>query len=196
MEAGFNMYLICQDSGIGLCAYFGDEPKGVFAIVPPELETLAAEQPYNFFYSDGVLEYKPLTQPDSRHVLENGVWVIMDSSQEKAMIWESIKELRTKIQHSGVTCAGKWFHSDAESRIQFLGLVMMGDSIPPNLQWKTMDGTFVTMTKALATGIFQTISMHDMQCHAVSESHKANVFASKYPETYNYNQGWPQTWTK
>ena len=127
-------------------------------------------------------------------------WAVTDVSPEvaaqraadvKAMAWEQIKAHRDQLKAKGVQVSGKWYHSDADSRIQQLGLVMMGASIPAGLQWKTMDGSFVTMTQALAGAIFQSTAASDMTIFAVAEQHRAALNASADPANYNWRTGWP-----
>ena len=60
----------------------------------------------------------------------------------------AIKSKRDAVKGEGVTVGASRFHSDADSRIQQMGLVMMGASLPA-VQWKTMGGTFVEMTPTL-----------------------------------------------
>lgn len=109
----------------------------------------------------------------------------------RADLWERIKAHRDQRKAMGVLVAGKWFHSDADSRIQQLGLVMMGAGIPAGLQWKTMDGSFVTMTQALAGAIFQATAASDMTIFAVAEQHRAALNASADPAAYAWQAGWP-----
>lgn len=105
--------------------------------------------------------------------------------------WELIKQKRTSIQDGGVLVGTKWYHSDSDSRIQQLGLVMMGASIPANLQWKTMDGSFVLMTQTLAGQIFNAVATHDALAFANAETHRAAMLLSITPETYDFSAGWP-----
>lgn len=117
------------------------------------------------------------------------------ATASKECIWEAIKAFRDSRKEKGVSVAGKWFHSDNSSRIQQLGLVMMGANIPAGLLWKTMDGTFVTMTQQLAGQIFQATAASDIAIHAVAEQHKANLFASQAPEAYDWKTGWPSVFS-
>lgn len=135
---------------------------------------------------------------------ENGVWVSSDDAivqaiidsfdpvvQQQESIWNAIKVERDRRQELGVVVNGLRFHSDEKSRIQQLGLVMMGENIPQGLQWKTMDGTFVTMTQALAQQIFAATAAYDQAVFAVAEAHKASAFALPNPAEYDYSLGWP-----
>jgi hypothetical protein len=112
-------------------------------------------------------------------------------AQVQAAQWEKIKAERDRRQSGGYLVASKWYHSDDGSRIQQLGLLMLGASIPANLQWKTMDGTFVTMTQALASQIFSAASASDQAIFAKAESHKAAMSASSDPAAYDFLTGWP-----
>jgi hypothetical protein len=88
--------------------------------------------------------------------------------------WEAIKAERDRrSQHGGypVTIGGvrKWFHSDLFSRSQQIGLVILGAGVPGGLQWKTMDGTFVTMTQAVASAVFASAAAQDQATFAAAE---------------------------
>ena len=111
-------------------------------------------------------------------------------AQSRAQVWERIKAHRDAVKSQGVQVAGKWYHSDADSRIQQLALVMMGASVPP-VAWKTMDGTFVTMSQALAGQIFQATATRDMAVFSAAEQHRAAVNASTAPAAYDFSAGWP-----
>ena len=114
----------------------------------------------------------------------------------KAARWSDIKAERDRRKIDGgykVTVGGvdKWFHSDAFSRNQQLGLVLLGASIPPGLQWKTMDGSFVAMTQSLASQVFAAAAAQDMATFTAAETHKAAMEASSDPASYNFSGGWP-----
>lgn len=111
----------------------------------------------------------------------------------KAAKWKQIKALRdSRKSQGGVKVGTKWFHSDDPSRIQQVGLVMMGAGIPVNTQWKTMDGSFVTMTQTLAGQIFQASAANDMAIFAAAETHKAAMEARADPASYDFSTGWPK----
>jgi hypothetical protein len=105
--------------------------------------------------------------------------------------WELIKEKRTKVLDEGAEVDGKWFHSDAISKIQQLGLMIMGNNIPAGLQWKTMDGSFVTMTPTLAIQIFNSVVAREQAVFAVAEMHRAELMKSVSPSTYDFMGVWP-----
>ena len=106
--------------------------------------------------------------------------------------WAAIKRLRDiKAQAGGYQVAGKWFHSDTFSRTQQMGLVMMGANIPNGLQWKTMDGTYVTMTPTLAQQVFAAAAAQDAAIFAHAEQLRAQVFAAQDPSSVDITSGWP-----
>lgn len=115
----------------------------------------------------------------------------------KNQIWLKIKAKRDSIRQDGVKLASndKFIHSDDTSRIQQIGLVLMGQNIPPNLMWKFLDNTFVLMTPSLAQEIFVSIATNDTNVFKVAEQHKAAMYQSEDPESYNYDIGWPMSYT-
>lgn len=110
----------------------------------------------------------------------------------KAAKWESIKNERDRRKAGGVKVGAKWFHSDEGSRIQQMGLVMMGANLPAGLQWKTMDGSFITMTQALAGNVFAAAAASDQAVFAAAETHRVAMEASADPASYDYSGGWPK----
>lgn len=112
-----------------------------------------------------------------------------------AQVWEAIKRERDRRKSLGVKVGEHWFHSDTDSRIQQLGLVLLGASIPAGLQWKTLTFTpppvFVTMTPALAQGIVMATAASDTAIFAAAEAHREAMEASADPGSYDYTAGWP-----
>ena len=94
--------------------------------------------------------------------------------------WEWIKRERDARKLScGFKVGANWFHSDAGSRTQQLGLVIAAGQnlIPSGLQWKTMAGTFVQMTPTLAIQIFGAAMTSDAAHHAIAEQARAALEA-------------------
>jgi hypothetical protein len=117
---------------------------------------------------------------------------IQKENNQKEM-WRQIQAFRDeRVSTGGVFVAGKWFHSDSTSRIQQLGLVMMGQNMPSNLMWKTMDGTFVQMTPELAQQIFQASAASDMTNFAIAEQHRQQMLLSDDPLNYDFRNTAPQ----
>lgn len=129
--------------------------------------------------------------------LQSGTLVIdpvaIPAAHLKDAIWNRIKvERDRRIQAGGYKVGAKWFHSDTFSRTQQIGLVMLGSSIPANTPWKTMDGTTVTMTQALAGQIFATAAASDIAIFAAAETHKAAMEAAADPAAYDFSGSWPK----
>lgn len=139
-------------------------------------------------------------------IQEDGVWKSSDDAavqqiidsfdplpQVQAAMWEAIQAERESRKLAGLPLNGKRFHSDADSRIQQLGLVMLGNNIPAGLQWKTMDGSFVEMTPTLAQQIFVGTAQRDTAIFAAAEAHRTAMLALPWPDAaqYDYSQGWP-----
>lgn len=110
--------------------------------------------------------------------------------------WERIKAERDRRKSLGVKVGQHWYHSDADSRIQQISLFVMGASVPP-IQWKTLTTSpppvFVTMTPALAAGIFQGTAASDAAVFAAAEAHRVAMEASSTPESYDCSVGWPES---
>lgn len=120
--------------------------------------------------------------------------MVPDTADDKARMWDAIKNERDRrTDQGGYKVGTKWFHSDQKSRSQQLGLVLLGASIPANLQWKTMDGSFVTMTATLAQQVLAAAAASDQAIFAAAETHKAAMEASADPASYDFSGGWPAT---
>ena len=108
--------------------------------------------------------------------------------------WERIKQERDRRKVLGVKVGAHWYHSDDSSRIQQLSLFVMGASVPP-VQWKTLTlsppPVFVTMTQAIAGGIFQATAASDAAVFAAAEAHRLAMEAMSDPEDYDISSGWP-----
>jgi len=101
-----------------------------------------------------------------------------DAARERH--WAAIKVERDRRRAEGgfyVASVDKWFHSDDTSRIQQIGLVLMGAAVPP-VQWKTMDGSFATMSQALAAAIFATAAASDQALFAAAETARSAMAAA------------------
>lgn len=147
-------------------------------------------------YPDAVIVAPGSTAPAAGWSYSNGqflppVSVPQDLDAVKATWWEAIKRERDRrTQTGGYHAAGHWFHSDVFSRTQQMGLVMMGANIPGNLQWKTMNGTFVTMTPALAQQVFEAAAVSDAALFARAE--EIRIAMETNPLTFNLQaQSWP-----
>lgn len=106
--------------------------------------------------------------------------------------WLLVKRERDRrCDEGGYYVSGHWFHSDARSRIQQLGLVLLGASLPPGLQWKTMSGAFVEMTPTLAQQILGAAAASDNAIFVIAEGHRVAIAASSNPAGHDWTVGWP-----
>lgn len=108
-----------------------------------------------------------------------------------SIVTEQIKSERDKRKAAGTPVGPYIFHSDPDSRIQQLGLVMMGAGMPAGIQWKTKGTGYVEMTPTLAQQIFGATAARDVALFAVADAHIAAAAASADPLAYDYSQGWP-----
>lgn len=115
-------------------------------------------------------------------------------AERQAQAWEGIKAERDRRKYLGVKVGAHWFHSDDSSRIQQLGLVLLGQGLPA-VQWKTLTFTpppvFVPMTPALAVGIMVGTAQSDTAIFAAAEAHRIAMEASATPEAYDFSGDWP-----
>lgn len=137
-------------------------------------------------YSDLVIEYGSLALPDQSTL---DAAIVQDAKDTMTSLILAERWRRTST--GGYKVGTSWFHSDDTSRIQQLGLVMMGAGMPAGIMWKTMSGAFVPMTPTLAGQIFQAAAASDMSTFTVAEQKKAAMLASSTPLTYDYLSGWP-----
>lgn len=136
-------------------------------------------------------EFKPLIPEDCIMISEAEADALRNPPA--SAVWESIKTERDRrTQLGGYKVGAKWFHSDTFSRTQQMGLVMLGANIPAETMWKTMDGTTVTMTQALAGQIFATQAASDIAIFAAAEAHKAAMESSANPAAYDFSKNWPK----
>lgn len=86
-----------------------------------------------------------------------------------------------------------WFQSDAASRIQQL-MLSQSDIIPADLMWKTMDGSFVVMTKTLAQSIVASATNSDITIFGFAQSllnSLATCTTKEELEAVDIVTGWP-----
>ena len=149
---------------------------------------LARLEPFGFCHVDGV----PTSDNDvAVQAIIDAYDPLAEAKQAKS---DAIQVERERLKAGGYLVQGNRFHSDPSSRIQQLGLVMMGASIPQGLQWKAMGGVFVTMTQGLAGAIFQTTATNDAVLHAYGEQRRTQLAALQTlaeVEAFDVAAGWP-----
>lgn len=112
-------------------------------------------------------------------------------AEQKEEMWERIKSKRADNLRHGVyvKSADKWFHTDDNSRTQYIALAVM-PRLPEKLPWKTMDNSFVNMTKALLAELMEQMLIDEQADFANAERHKAAMEKAEHPLKYDYSDGW------
>lgn len=132
-------------------------------------------------------------------------WVIHDLptdvvEQKKKDIklskWRDIQSIRDSKMAGGVMVAEKWFHTDTNSLVQYLAMLAAGESLPSNINWKTMDGSFITMTPALAKEIYAATMTATNNIFNTSETLRVLMEESENPFDFDIelNAGWPESY--
>ncbi|WP_192894832.1 DUF4376 domain-containing protein [Rodentibacter pneumotropicus] len=142
-------------------------------------------------------------QPSPAHELKEGEWIISPSkltallNEQRAAVWEKIKQKRHNNLRGGVyvKSIGKWFHSNDESRQQYTFLRTL-DTLPPNLMWKTMDNSFVQLTKAILDELSLQLFLDEQADFTNAERHKAQMEQAESPLDYDFSDGWTETFAE
>lgn len=106
-------------------------------------------------------------------------------------VWKRIQAKRDQVTKGGILVKGHWYHTDSDSYTKYLSLTMAGQDIPPNIMWKTMDGTKVLMTAELVKEIYKTAMSFDSLVFSIAENLKEQMLLSDDPETFDITTGWP-----
>lgn len=128
-------------------------------------------------------------------------------AEAKERQWQAIKAKRDAIKAGGVKVGTKWYHTDADSRIQHLGLKdqardMIAAGLPDStrlqklgqdVRWKTMDGSFIYLTAKHAFDIVSAVGDLDAMAFVAAETHRAAMEATADPTSYDFSAGWPET---
>lgn len=122
--------------------------------------------------------------------------------------WLEVKAQRDARKSGGVKVGNYWYHSDADSRIQWLGVKdtardilaaggSMADSVPINaspLLWKTMSGQFIQVTVQVAYDVVQATKGLDAILFATAEGKRYAINQSQSPELIDTSVGWNKTY--
>ena len=160
-------------------AAYTDEQGTRYNKVPSHLYEEVADPAPPADFSDDT--YYRTEQEDAPYV----VYTKKSDEQIQAARWTKIKAKRDELtDNGGCLVGGKWFHTDTKSKQQQMALTMLGANIPADLQWKTMDGSFVTMTQTLAAQLFAAQITREQTIFAHAEALKADINA-------DIDAGWP-----
>ena len=171
-------------------------------------------------------EYDPLTQDATElaPALNGEVWIQrwaitnklpeqVDAEHQVAVDaqWEKIKAERDGPRvESGVQVGADWFHTDAASRIKWLGVkdsardvLSAGGTTADRIQvrgkplsWKTMAGAFVPVTVQLTLDVVQAVKDLDAAVFECAELHNIAMRKATNPGAYDYSTGWPDRYTQ
>ena len=177
----------------------GTPPEGAVAITAAEHEALVVGQCAGQIVMPGK-DGKPVLAdpaPCSSSTWDGEQWHIdpecaarLKAAQQEE-VWERIKAKRYDNLRHGVfvKSVGKWFQTDDASRTQYLALAVM-PRLPEKLPWKTMDNSFVNMTKALLGELMEQMLVDEQADFANAERHKAAMEKVEHPLEYDYSDGW------
>ena len=104
--------------------------------------------------------------------------------------WIRIQQERERIRLGGILVSNKWFHTDNDSLIKYLSLLMAGTNIPPNIMWKTMDGSKQLMTTEIVRDIYNIAMIFDQTVFNHAETLKELMLVCEDPETFDVTLGW------
>ena len=139
-----------------------------------------------------------LTAPPSElHQWNGKAWALSKEAaaavkaEQQAEMWERIKDKRAQSCHAGIYIKSlkKWLHSDADSRQQYTFLRTL-DKLPENLMWKTLDNSFVPMTRELLDELSLKLIADEQHDFQNAERHKAAMLKAENPLEYDYSSGW------
>ena len=118
-------------------------------------------------------------------------------SELQAQVWEAIKQKRHTVTRGGVylKSVDKWFHSDESSRTQYLAMQIM-PKLPDDLMWKTMDGSFIRLTKEILMQVAMTMMTQEQSDFANAERHRQLMLKVENPLEYDYSSGWSAVYGK
>ena len=185
-----NAYYLC-DKKNKVALSFGVLPQGWGTIVG------MADLPYEMVSDLNWAHY-----PDHAFLTEAEALVMGISAQsianQKQLAaqerWELIKQERdNRALNGGVNIGGKWFYTDPDSRTKYLGMMLLGQNLPTDIAWKTMDGTWQPVSPSYAALIVQSVAQFDSALMKIGEIKKAEVFASESPPTYSITANFPKT---
>lgn len=145
-----------------------------------------------YWYND-----KVETQPSEIHKWNGTEWVIDEEKRlaqikrQQDQVWEQIKQERTRRISGGVYVEelGKWFHTNDNSKLQYSTLKNQ-TTLPTDLEWKTMDNTFVKLNKDSIEIIINEIIKKEQHDFKNAEVHRFAVYNTDKPLEYDYSTGW------
>lgn len=144
-------------------------------------------------------------QPSEYHDFDEQEWqwVLNKERHDKYLVekrhelWEAVKAKREEILASGVYIESldKWFHTDNVTQLAYTRAKEYFDIKPDSeIQWKTMDNTFVTLNKEKLNDVVVTIFEKSQEVYKIAEKHKHEIRTSVDLENYKVDDGWIETY--
>ena len=138
-----------------------------------------------------------IAPPSELHQWNGKAWTLSKEAnaavkaEQQAEMWERIKAKRAQSCHAGIyiNSIKKWMHSDLDSRQQYTFLRTL-DKLPEDLVWKTLDNSFVPMTRALLDELSLKLIADEQHDFQNAERHKAAMLKAENPLEYDYSSGW------
>ena len=138
-----------------------------------------------------------IAPPSDLHEWNGNAWALSKEAvaavkaEQQAEMWERIKAKRAQSCHAGIyiNSIKKWMHSDLDSRQQYTFLRTL-DKLPEDLVWKTLDNSFVPMTRALLDELSLKLIADEQHDFQNAERHKVAMLKAENPLEYDYSSGW------
>ena len=191
------MTIYFKDQAFYDCDTPEQAPEGARPVSPEQHAELLAALNSGCIVSDDLTVSTP--RPSEYHIWDGAKWKISkaDAARLKtaalASVWERIKQKRHENLRGGVyvESAAKWFHSTDEARQQYTFMRTL-PQLPPDLMWKTMDGSFVKLTRELLDELSLKMLEDEQKDFANAERHHTLLEQAEQPETYDYSDGWTE----
>lgn len=205
------MTYYARDTGYGLEIIDGDwlhlylnpeaaaEPlqHGLIKLSEAQHQQLINHQDAHPYIERGEVVFNP--RPSAAHEWDeaNRQWRLdaaraaLLKAEQQDEVWERIKAKRADNLRHGVyiQSVGKWFHTDDNSRTQYIALAVM-KKLPEKLMWKTMDNSFLPMTKTLLEELMAQMLVDEQADFANAEKHRTAMLKVEKPLEYDYSGGW------
>ena len=138
-----------------------------------------------------------IAPPSELHQWNGKAWTLIKEAtaavkaEQQAEMWERIKAKRAQSCHAGIyiNSIKKWMHSDLDSRQQYTFLRTL-NKLPEDLVWKTLDNSFVPMTRELLDELSLKLIADEQHDFQNAERHKAAMLKAENPLQYDYSSGW------